>query len=63
MNLYVWDEFAPDWSDGLAFAIAPSLERARELVEIECGYSPSDWGPYTEYPVDEETAEACTGGS
>ena len=32
-RLYVWTGFCPDYSDGLAFAIADSLEEAKEHVK------------------------------
>lgn len=44
LKLYVWDEFNPDWSDGLAFAIAESEEKAKEGIEEKIGFPPSDWG-------------------
>lgn len=45
LRLYVWSKFAPDWTDGLAVAIAESEEQARSMVVGEIGYSPGDWGP------------------
>ena len=43
-KLYVWTGFSPDYSNGLAFAIAPSLEAAKEQIIKAYGYNPHDWG-------------------
>jgi hypothetical protein len=44
MNVYIWRHFAPDYSYGLAVAVAPNETRARELVVADRGYSPEEWG-------------------
>lgn len=31
-NLYVWTGFEPDYTDGLAFAIATSKEEAQKVI-------------------------------
>ena len=31
--LFVWDKFCSDYTDGLAFAIAETLEQAQRLIE------------------------------
>ena len=44
LRLYVWTEFSPNYTDGLAFAIAESENEARELVETKRGYDVCEWG-------------------
>lgn len=34
MQLYVWTHFAPDWSEGVAFALAETIEEARALIML-----------------------------
>jgi hypothetical protein len=36
--LWVFDEFCPDYSDGLAFAIAPTLAEAKRMIWVDMGY-------------------------
>lgn len=62
LKLYVWENFCPDYSDGLAFAIAENETEARALVEKEHDYPPWDWGPVKEYPI-EKIAFFVHGGS
>lgn len=44
LKLFVWNEFMPDYSDGLAFAIAKDIAEAQDMIIGELGYNPSDWG-------------------
>lgn len=62
LKLFVWDEFCPDYSDGLAFAIAETVQEAQELVINSMGYSTSSWGPVREYPI-AKIARSVSGGS
>ena len=32
LNLYVWEGILTDYTDGIAFAVAKSVEEARELI-------------------------------
>jgi hypothetical protein len=43
LKVYIWAEFCPDYTDGLAIAIAESEEEARKLVMQ--GSSAREWGP------------------
>ena len=63
MRLFVWTEFCPDYTDGLAFAIAENIEEAQTLVIKLKGYEPSDWGTVQELPVTEPRAYCVSGGS
>jgi hypothetical protein len=62
MRLFVWEGFCPDYTDGLAFAIAESIEQAQKLVTEAKGYEPYDWGTLREFPVTEPRAFYVSGG-
>lgn len=62
MKLFVWEGFCPDYSDGLAFAIARNEQEARKLVEDQHGYTPSTWGDMSTYPVTRTIAKSVSGG-
>lgn len=61
LKLYVWPEFCPDYRDGLAFAIAETLEEALEMLKKEVGDF-GDYGPVTEHDID-KIAYGVSGGS
>ena len=64
LQLYVWEEFMPDWTGGLAVAIASSEEEARAQVILQQGgYPPSDWGLLSIHPINTPIAFAVSGGS
>ena len=45
LQIYVWEGFSPDWTGGLAVALASSLEEAQALViQSNGGCCPKDWG-------------------
>ena len=62
LKLYVWTDFCPDWRGGLAFAIAETVDEAKQLVEAErgpcCVY---DWGTLTIRDID-KCARCVAGG-
>jgi hypothetical protein len=64
LSLYVWDEFCPDYSDGLAFAIAPDLESARAAVLSTTTADPQwmEWGPVTVHPISDGICYTRLGG-
>jgi hypothetical protein len=67
MNVYIWRQFAPDYKNGLAVAIATDETKAQSLVIDRMDYGPSDWGPVEVYSLDEiaalgGTAAAVAGG-
>jgi hypothetical protein len=62
LKLYVWRDFCPSWSGGLAFAIAYDEEDAKKLVEKSLGMTPSCWGELTVYPLTRKIAESVSGG-
>ena len=59
LKLFVWTEFKPDYTSGLAFAIAEDVNKAQELI----GVPDDDWGPVKEYPIDSPIACYVYGGS
>ena len=62
MRLFVWDGFCPDYTDGLAFAVAENIEQAQEMVIKEKGYTPFDWGPLKEFDLSVPVAFAVSSG-
>ena len=63
LRLYVWREFAPDYFNGLAVAVARDEGGARQLVIENAGYNPSDWGPVQVLELNQPQAFAVSGGS
>ena len=62
-RIYVWHEFAPDFSNGLAVALASSELEARRLVVERLRFTPADWGPLITLTVNAGAeAWAVTGG-
>jgi len=62
LKLYVWTNFQPNWSGGLAFAIAASETEARRLIIKEHGYEPGNWGNLEVRRVDRQFAASVAGG-
>lgn len=62
MKLFVWTGFSPDYTGGLAFAIAKDESDAREQIIKQHGYNPHDWGTLTIHRTDRRVAKACSGG-
>lgn len=62
LRLYVWRGFCPDYTDGLAFAIAENETQARELVEKANGMRVWTWGNLTVYDVAPIAECVCGGG-
>lgn len=62
LKLYLFTHFSPDYTSGLAFAIAMDEVHARELIEKDLGYSPYDWGNLSIHALNEPIASAVSGG-
>lgn len=76
-KLFVWTDHNPDYSSGLAFAIARTELEAKKLVVKAHGYPIENkkqfdmkywlehinWGDLTVYPVTKTIAFAVSGGS
>ena len=63
LRLFVWNDFCPDYTSGLAFAIARDEKDARKLIEREQGFTISEWGDLRVYPLTKRHAECVSGGS
>ncbi|KKU98267.1 MAG: hypothetical protein UY28_C0004G0005 [Candidatus Amesbacteria bacterium GW2011_GWB1_48_13] len=62
LKLFVWTEFSPDYTSGLAFAIAKDEPEARKLVEAFRGYEVFEWGNLVIYPINHKIARCVSGG-
>jgi hypothetical protein len=62
LKLFVWTEFCPDYTGGLAVAIARDETHARKLIEKERGFRVWEWGKLTVYPI-KPIAKCVSGGS
>lgn len=51
LKLYVWTRFCPDYTDGMAFAIAETEEQARSYVMSYMDFVPSEWGDLETKPI------------
>ena len=74
--LYVWEQFSPDYKDGLAFAVAETEEQAKEMIRVNLfgqEYVDKDpfclkqaerleWGPMQVFRIDQSVAFAVIGG-
>jgi len=61
LKLYVWDDFAPDYTGGLAFAIAETVQEAQKIIEKGGGIT-LEWGDVKEYPLNKKIAFHRHGG-
>ena len=62
LRLFVWTDFSPDYTSGIAFAIAHDETDAREQIAEYHGYNPSDWGDLEIHPLNTRIARAVSGG-
>ena len=62
LKLFVWTDFSPDYTSGLAFAIAKDETEARKLVVAQRGYEPYAWGTLTIHPLSKKLAYSVSGG-
>ena len=56
LKLYVWEEFEPDYSSGLAVAVATDVRAAKQQVEYIRGYPVSHWGSVKVYSLNKPRA-------
>ena len=61
LKLFIWTGFSPDYTNGLAFAVAKDETEARELVLKERGYV-YEWGNLEIRPITRKVARAVSGG-
>lgn len=62
LKLYVWTGFSPDYTSGLAFAIAKDEGEARRLIERQRGFEVSTWGDLEVRRIDQRVARCVSGG-
>ena len=62
LRLFVFEDFCPDWTSGLAFAIAKDETDARKLIAKQHGYEPYNWGTMKSYPLTRRIAKSVAGG-
>ncbi len=62
--IFVWDQFCPNYTDGLAFAIAETVDQAQKLVSQSCyyGVEEDDWGRVKKFPLTKPIAFWVEGG-
>lgn len=63
LRLFVWTGFSPDYTKGLAFAIAKNEAEARKLIEKKHDCPVYTWGNLTIYPLTQRVAECVSGGA
>lgn len=62
LKLFVWTGFSPDYSGGLAFAIAEDAVQAMKLVEDDRGFEVYTWGDLTIHELNTPFAKCVSGG-
>ena len=62
LKLFIWTEFCPDYTDGLAFAIAENETEAKKLIEKELNCDVYTWGNLEIRRLDHRVARAVYGG-
>ena len=62
LKLYVWTDFCPDYTSGLAFAIAKDETDARKQIQDMRGYEVYQWGDLTIHPLTRRFAQCVDGG-
>jgi hypothetical protein len=62
MKLFIWTQFSPDYSSGLAFAIAEDEAEAKKLIISQRGYEVYTWGNLEIRRLDQKVARCVSGG-
>jgi hypothetical protein len=62
LKLFIWRGFDPDYTNGLAFAIAQDEQEARRMVIEDRGYDPYEWGQLEVRRVDRRAVASVAGG-
>ena len=62
LSLFVWTNFSPDYTGGLAFAIAKTETEARKLIVDARGFDVHEWGTLIIHPLNKQIAYAVSGG-
>jgi len=62
-RLYVWFKFFPDYTYGMAFAIARNEKEAEEAVKKDTDPGTWNWGPVEVFDLDDAPIGfGCAGG-
>ncbi len=61
-KLFIWSGFCPDYTSGLAFAIAKDETDARKQIEKESEYAVYEWGKLEIKPLSRRIARCVSGG-
>ena len=62
MKLYIWEHFCPDYTSGLAVAVAGSEQEARSLVIDAHDGAVWEWGELSVFELDCPVAACVAGG-
>jgi hypothetical protein len=62
LRLFIWTGFCPDYTDGLAFAIAKDETEARKMIVKKRGFDVRDWGELEVRRLDQRIARCVCGG-
>ena len=62
MKLFIWTNFFPDYSGGLAFAIAKDEMEARKMIEKDMGCHIDIWGDLEIRSLNRKVARSVSGG-
>ncbi len=62
LKLFIWTDFSPDYTGGLAVAIAKDVEEAQKLIVEHRGFEVYNWGDLHVYPLKRKMAECVSGG-
>ena len=62
MKIFNWTDFSPDYTSGLAFAIAKDEKEARKMIKKSYGCEPSQWGDLEVRPLNRKVARQVSGG-
>ncbi len=62
LKLFIWTDHCPDYTSGLAFAIAKDETDARKQIIEEKGFDTDEWGDLEVWRLDRRVARAVSGG-
>lgn len=62
LKLFVWTGFCPEYTSGLAVAIATDETDARKQIERKRDYEVYQWGTLTVHPLTKRFAVSVNGG-
>ncbi len=62
LKLFVWTDFAPDYTAGLAFAVAHDETAARKRIILQLGYEPPTWGTLHVHKLGAQVVYSVSGG-